>query len=67
MSTREYTYTELFRAADKLFANPEAVLDNPTDEQLAMILAVAGRKRPVTTAVVQNATSKVIVAYIPVF
>jgi hypothetical protein len=39
--THNYTYSELYKAADKLWpGEAENILADPTDEQLALILAV---------------------------
>jgi hypothetical protein len=36
----EYTYTDLYRAADILWpGEADSILDNPTDEQIRMIVA----------------------------
>jgi hypothetical protein len=41
MMTHNYTYAELYRAADKLWpGEADIILDNPTEDQLALILAV---------------------------
>ena len=37
----EYTYTDLYKAADILWpGEADSILDNPTDEQIRMIVAV---------------------------
>lgn len=45
--TQAFTYDQMFRVADKLWPGEAAIiLENPTDEQLDMILAVL-RSSPV--------------------
>ena len=51
----QYTYTQLHQAADLLWPGEATqVLDNPTDEQIAMIVAVLNARHVATWMSTEN-------------